>query len=183
MAELILVTGGSRSGKSDYARQMAEALSGPRAFIATCPAVDDEMRERIRKHQLARSEAEWHTIEEPLHIAEAVQADPMFRVFLVDCLTLWINNLMFQALEGGVVFSEDHMMVRCEEVLRACARTAGTVFLVTNEVGSGIVPENELSRRYRDLVGRCNQIMAKAADRVVLVCCGLPLVLKEKHGR
>ena len=75
------------------------------------------------------------------------------------------------------------MILRCEEILQACSMTVGTVFLVTNEVGSGIVPENELSRRYRDLVGRCNQIIANAADRVILVCCGLPLVMKEKHGR
>ena len=183
MAELILVTGGSRSGKSDHALHMAEALPGPRAFVATCPVVDAEMQERIRKHQQARSSTEWHTIEESLHIANALQDNTKFRVFLVDCLTLWINNLMFQASQDGAVFTEEHMALRCDEVLRACATIKGTVFLVTNEVGSGIVPENEVSRRYRDAVGRCNHIMAEAADRVMLVCCGLPLVLKENNAK
>lgn len=183
MAELVLVTGGSRSGKSDYARHMAEALPGPRAFIATCPVVDEEMSERIRKHREARSSADWHTIEEPLHIASSLTNVGAFQVFLVDCLTLWVNNLMFQASQARETFTEEDMAVRCDEVLQACSPLQGTVFLVTNEVGSGIVPENEMSRRYRDLVGRCNHIMAHAADRVFLVCCGLPLSLKEKRIR
>jgi len=180
---LILVTGGSRSGKSDYALHMAEALPGPRAFVATCPVVDEEMTERVRKHQQARSTAEWHTIEEPLNIADVLKDDTGFRVFLVDCLTLWINNLMFHASQTGDPFSEEHMALRCEGFLRSCSSVPGTIFLVTNEVGSGIVPENEVSRRYRDLVGRCNHNMADAADRVVLVCCGLPLILKERRIR
>jgi adenosylcobinamide kinase/adenosylcobinamide-phosphate guanylyltransferase len=162
---------------------LAEALTGPRAFIATCPVVDQEMSERIRKHQEARSSADWHTIEEPLHIARSLKDSSSFRVFLVDCLTLWINNLMYEASQNGETFTEEHIAVRCDEVLKACSSLEGTVFLVTNEVGSGIVPENELSRRYRDLVGRCNHIVADAADRVVLVCCGLPLTLKEKRIR
>jgi adenosylcobinamide kinase / adenosylcobinamide-phosphate guanylyltransferase len=178
---LILVTGGSRSGKSDYALHMAEALPGPRAFVATCPVVDEEMSERVRKHQQARSVTEWHTIEEPLHIADVLKDDASFRVFLVDCLTLWINNLMFHASRAGEPFSEQNMALQCEGLLRSCSSIAGTVFLVTNEIGSGIVPGNALSRRYRDLVGRCNHIIADAADRVVLVCCGLPLILKERR--
>jgi adenosylcobinamide kinase / adenosylcobinamide-phosphate guanylyltransferase len=179
VARIILITGGSRSGKSDYALRLGESLPGPRAFVATCPVVDGEMAERIRKHREARRNSEWHTIEDPLDLASTLRNRQEFNLFLVDCLTLWINNLMYAAQEQGTALTEEDIIERCAEVLRTSASISGTVIFVTNEVGWGIVPENPLARSYRDLVGRCNQVMAQAADQVTLVACGFPMTLKK----
>jgi len=179
MGEIILVTGGSRSGKSQFAQKAAEALPGPRAFIATCPVIDDEMQRRIRKHQQSRQGKDWQTIEEPLEIESAVRKAHGFNALVVDCLTLWINNLLYEAEKTGSALSETDIAVRCRGLLAACKAHPGTVVFVTNEVGMGIVPENRLSRLYRDLVGRCNQMMAAASHRVVLLVCGQPLEIKK----
>lgn len=178
MAETILITGGSRSGKSAYAQALAEALPGPRAYVATCPVLDAEMAERIRRHREARKAARWETIEETTDLARVIVEAGDRRVLLVDCLTLWANNLLFSAEGRGETFGEDAIAGRCRELLAACAAFAGTVILVTNELGMGIVPENETARRFRDIAGRMNQILAAAADRVTLVVAGLPLHLK-----
>ncbi len=180
MARLILFTGGARSGKSDCALRLAETLPGPRAFVATCTALDDEMRERIRKHRQQRTKTNWQTIEEPLDPAKTLSETCDFEVFLVDCLTLWINNLLHRAEEQGLVFSEADMERTCDELLAACSRVRGTVIFVTNEVGLGIVPDNKVARLYRDLMGRCNQRIASEADEVYLVSCGIPLTLKKR---
>jgi adenosylcobinamide kinase/adenosylcobinamide-phosphate guanylyltransferase len=179
LARIILVTGGSRSGKSNYAEELAEALPGPRVFVATCPVIDDEMRERIRKHQEHRAKADWHTVEEPSDPAGVLLKTQGYRVFLIDCLTLWINNLMYGAEQQGLAFSEEDMVRSCTDLIEACSRIDGTVILVTNEVGSGIVPENAAARLFRDLVGRCNQTIARAAHDVFLLSCGLPITLKK----
>ena len=181
MATIILITGGGRSGKSSYALGRAEKLPGARAFVATCPPLDDEMRERIKKHRLARSKTLWETIEETLDVAGALKNNARQDVFLVDCLTLWVNNLMYRAQREGSEETEEMIADRCRELIAACGELSGTIFFVTNEVGMGIVPDNAASRRYRDLVGRCNQLMAEAADEVVLISCGLPLTLKQRN--
>lgn len=178
MAHVTLVTGGCRSGKSAFAQGLAESLAGPRTYVATCPVIDDEMRRRIEKHRLARAERHWTTIEQPLDLEAAIAAAAGSRVVLVDCLTLWVNNLMFEAEQAGGVVGEEDIARRCGAVLASCGRHGGHVMFVTNEVGMGIVPENALARRYRDLVGRCNQVVAAGADAVVLVSCGIPLYLK-----
>lgn len=179
MARVILITGGSRSGKSGYAQAMAESLPGPRVFVATCPVVDEEMRQRILKHQRARSAGQWQTIEEPLDLVRVIRDTAATPVVLVDCLTLWINNLMYDAEQHSrPPVAEEQVADLCGEVLAACAAREGTILFVTNEVGLGIVPENHLARRYRDLVGRCNQALAAGADVVTLVTCGIPLHLK-----
>lgn len=179
MDGLWLVTGGSRSGKSDFALFSAESLPGPRCFVATCPVLDPEMQRRVERHRRDRDPELWTTLEEPVDLAGALRAAQPYPTVLVDCLTLWINNLLYHHPELG----EDDVAVRCAEVLRACADHPGTILLVTNEVGWGIVPADPLSRHYRDLVGRCNQTMAAAAGAVTLVSCGLPLWLKERKER
>jgi adenosylcobinamide kinase/adenosylcobinamide-phosphate guanylyltransferase len=180
MAKITLITGGGRSGKSSYAQGRAEELPGTRAFVATCPALDDEMRKRIKRHRLARSKTRWKTIEETLDVAGALKDNLRHDVFLVDCLTLWVNNLMYRAQQEDLEVTEDAIADHCRELIATCGELSGTIIFVTNEVGMGIVPDNAVSRRYRDLVGRCNQLMAEAADEVVLVSCGLPLTLKQR---
>lgn len=175
MANVVLITGGSRSGKSSYALQLGEELPGPRAFIATCPPIDEEMAERIRKHREARGDS-WHTIEEPLNLADGIRMLG-HRVILVDCLSLWVNNLMYESRHP---LDEEEIAQKCRELLEACDKLDGTVIFVTNEVGMGIVPENPMARRFRDLMGRCNQIVASEADEVILMACGLPVYLKRE---
>jgi adenosylcobinamide kinase / adenosylcobinamide-phosphate guanylyltransferase len=180
MAKIVLVTGGSRSGKSAYAQKMAELLSGSRAFIATCPVLDEEMHERIRKHQEARRGKGWDTIEEPLDICGAVDKAHQYSILVVDCLTLWINNLLYEAEKTGREISESEISRECQTLIAACEKHPGTIIFVTNEIGMGIIPENPLSRLYRDLVGRCNQIIAGASASTVLLVSGQPLEIKKE---
>ncbi len=180
MANLILVTGGARSGKSDYALKRAEAISGTHYFLATCPVVDSEMDDRIARHKADRQGGIWRTIEEEINLETTIQTLGPDAVCLVDCLTLWVNNLMFAAEKLGTVFGEDEMSDRVLNLLRAAENFRGTLICVSNEVGMGVVPDNVLARRYRDLVGRSNRIIAAAADEVILVSCGLPLFIKNE---
>jgi adenosylcobinamide kinase/adenosylcobinamide-phosphate guanylyltransferase len=179
MARIHLITGGGRSGKSSYAQRLAESLPGPRAYIATSPIIDDEMAERVRKHQQARSGGGWETIEEPVDLAGAVRRAGAFRVLLVDCLTLWANNLLYETEKQGGTFTEEEMAGRCRELIDACGTFPGEILLVTNELGMGIIPENKLARQFRDVAGRMNQLVATAADRVTLMVSGIILPLKE----
>lgn len=178
MGRLILVTGGARSGKSDYALQLAQSLPGPRCFIATCPVVDSEMNERIARHREEREGTEWQTVEEQTDIAVTLRSHLDFPVCLVDCLTLWVNNLMYRVEQTGKLFTDAEMRHQCDLLTEAASIHQGTVICVTNEVGLGIVPDNPSARLYRDLVGRCNRMMAAAASEVYLVSCGIPLRLK-----
>ena len=178
MANVVLITGGSRSGKSSYALQLGEGLPGPRAFIATCPPIDEEMAERIRKHRESRDPEVWETIEEPINLAGALQAGTGYKTVLVDCLTLWLSNMMYS---GSDLQNEEDVSDRCRRLLEACHQRDGTVILVSNEVGMGIVPDNPVGRRFRDLMGRCNQIIASEADKVILMACGLPIYLKREN--
>jgi len=183
MARIVLITGGCRSGKSDYAQRLAESLAGRRVYVATCPVTDDEMRERIARHQQQRRHHDWETIEEPADLAAAIRRAGSGSIVLVDCLTLWVNNLMYGAERLGEQIDENEIERLCGRVVDACRRHDGTVVFVTNEVGMGIEPGNAISRRYRDLVGRCNQTIAACADEVTLVACGIPLTLKGESSR
>lgn len=176
--KLLLVTGGSRSGKSRYAQQRAEAFSGSRLYVATAPVIDREMEQRIRKHQKERKHRHWKTLEAPVELASALESAHQETVVLVDCLTLWVNNLMYEAEQRGTELSEAAIKRRCQELLNACKDHPATIIFVTNETGMGIVPENKISRRFRDLAGRVNQLVAAACDEVVLVVCGQPLTIK-----
>jgi adenosylcobinamide kinase / adenosylcobinamide-phosphate guanylyltransferase len=180
MARIVLITGGCRSGKSAYAQQMAESLPTSRLYVATAPVTDDEMRCRIEQHQLARRDRGWETIEEQLDLVGVFHRCQEHHVLLVDCVTLWINNLMYHAERGSCQIAEADVARQCEVMLDAVEARPGTVIFVTNEVGLGIVPENAQARCYRDLIGRANQVIAARAETVTLVCCGIPLHLKQK---
>ena len=177
MANIILIVGGCRSGKSAYAQQAAESLPAPRLYVATCPVFDDELAQRVEAHRLARSGRGWETVEEQIDLA-GVLGRSRHQAVLVDCVTLWINNLMYSAQQESRDLTESAVAQQCCEVLEAAAACPGTVLFVTNEVGMGIVPDIPASRRYRDLAGRANQTIAARADAVTLVSCGIPLHLK-----
>ncbi len=178
MAYLTLVTGGCRSGKSDFAQHLAEEIEGGRLFIATSPCFDKEMDERISRHRLTRENRGWMTIEEEFFPDKAILENNDKSTVLLDCLTLWISNLLLLSEGRKEVLSEDNIVELAGQLLAACAKHKGAVTMVTNEVGLGIVPDNPLARKYRDLVGRCNQVIARAADRVFLVSCGIPVQIK-----
>src|SRR5689334_20626396 len=160
----MLITGGARSGKSRHAQEIAESLGEQRTYIATAEAGDDDMAARIRRHREARGPG-WTTVEEPLDPARAIAGD----VVLIDCLTLWVSNLIHARDDVGPDF---------DRLLHALGRAPGHVLVVTNEVGLGIVPDSPLARRYRDELGRLNQRVATACDRVVMMIAGLPLRVK-----
>ena len=166
---LTLVLGGARSGKSRYAESLIARLPQPWIYIATAEARDDEMAARITEHQ-ARREAGWQTIEAPHEVPEALREAPADAAVLVDCLTLWLTNVMLGSLDV------EKMTAKLEDALRA---RGGETVLVSNEVGLGIVPENELGRRFRDAQGLLNQRMAALSERVVLMVAGLPINVKD----
>jgi adenosylcobinamide kinase/adenosylcobinamide-phosphate guanylyltransferase len=166
-SHLTLIIGGARSGKSRYAEGLIATLPPPWTYVATAQALDAEMAERIGVHR-ARRGPNWRTVEAPRDLAGALKASVATPV-LIDCLTLWLSNLM---LANADIEAET---TRLEQTLAAFE---APVILVANEVGSGIVPEHALGRRFRDLQGVLNQRIAARADHVVLVVAGLPLVLK-----
>lgn len=182
-SRLILVTGGARSGKSSYALERCESLTGPKAFVATCPVMDHEMAERIAAHRQERQGRGWDSFEEEVAIARLLPSLDAYRIVLIDCLTLWVNNLMYRAERENRPFGEQEMRSECASLLSAAGGFSGTICVVTNEVGLGIVPDNALARRYRDLVGSSNRYLAAKAEDVVLVSCGIPLSLKTLTGR
>jgi adenosylcobinamide kinase/adenosylcobinamide-phosphate guanylyltransferase len=164
-----LVIGGAQSGKSRHAQALAERGTGERVFIATAQAFDAEMRDRIAAHQADRDER-WRTVEAPIQLAAAIAAsDGPSTVVLVDCLTLWTSNLLL---------AEEEVDRHLRDLEVTLAQVEGEIVLVTNEVGGGIVPDNALARRFRDMAGRINQSVAAIADRVDLVVAGLSLPLK-----
>lgn len=168
----LFVLGGARSGKSRYAQSRAEAASGDPVFIATAEAFDDEMRERIARHRADR-DTRWRTVEAPRELPAAIDAlNDANAMVLVDCLTLWVSNLLL---------ADADIPAAGRELCHAIAQFEGALVLVANEVGLGIVPDNALARQFRDAAGLLNQSVASAADEVVLLTAGLPLVLKP-HG-
>jgi adenosylcobinamide kinase/adenosylcobinamide-phosphate guanylyltransferase len=168
-ARLTLVLGGARSGKSRYAEDLVAALPPPWIYMATATADDAEMAERIALHESRRG-SEWQTIAAPHDLAAALASAATGAPVLVDCLTLWLSNRML---------ADADMEAEVAGLEAALAGHPGPVVLVSNEVGFGIVPDNQMARRFRDLQGRLNQQLAARADRVILVVAGLPVMVKE----
>jgi adenosylcobinamide kinase/adenosylcobinamide-phosphate guanylyltransferase len=203
---LILVTGGSRSGKSGFALELARRFEGPRIFLATAQPFDDEMARRIAAHQRDRP-AGWELREEPIHVPDAL-ADALrsARTVIVDCVTVWMANLLLgdesfdegsAAVHAGLLVSgvratesaggaksAGYGSTRSGNTPYGGAKSAGyggAVIVVTNEVGSGIVPDNALSRRFRDCAGRANQVIAREADEVYSMVAGIPIRIKPQE--
>ena len=173
MGELTFYLGGAKSGKTSLALARAETCAPPRYYLATAQALDGEMAERIRRHQAERG-PDWQTLESPLHPDAALAALAGGQVVLLDCLTLWLTNLLAENE------AEDRLRGRVQALLRSIAAYRGPVIVVANEVGGGIVPLNPLARRFRDLAGWANQVFAAQADRVILAVAGLELPVKGR---
>jgi adenosylcobinamide kinase/adenosylcobinamide-phosphate guanylyltransferase len=171
--KIIFIIGGCRSGKSTYALQTAEKMPAERKiFIATCVPQDTEMKQRVARHQKERSQ-NWVTVEEPLHLPQAIlENSPKADVMLVDCLTLWVSNLLMQSGD------EKKIADTIPQLIDALEKATCPIVLVSNEVGTGIVPENRLARQFRDITGWVNQAVAKCSNKVVWMVAGIPVTVK-----
>ena len=174
MNKVILVTGGARSGKSVFAEKCTDFAAGNRAYVATAQITDEEMAHRVKIHQARRAGNGWTNIEENYDLAATLGQARKHDAVLVDCLSVWIGNLMFR----DAAFSEEDMARETERLTAALKAFPGVVVLVISEVGQGIVPANELARRFRDCSGRCGQMIAAAADEVWYCVCGIPVKIK-----
>lgn len=174
MNKTTLIIGGCRSGKSRHALERAtEFPENDRIFIATCVPGDDEMKQRVRHHQKERSQA-WKTLEIPVHLPEAIDKNSnKGNVILVDCLTLWISNLLLKTNDLDKI--EEHI----RRLTRSLEKAQCPVILVSNEVGTGIVPENRLARLFRDAAGFANQKVAACSDSVIWTVAGIPVTIKN----
>jgi len=172
--KIILITGGARSGKSAYAEKLAAGISGKHAYLATAQALDPEMAMKIEKHRSDRGK-EWDTYEEPLAVADLLRTlsdRGQYQAVLLDCLTLWLSNVMAHTDGDGAV------AIRSNELVNAIKDFNGSCIVVSNEVGLGIVPDNPLARKFRDFAGMLNQKVAQAADEVYFTASGIPMRLK-----
>ncbi|MCB1466260.1 MAG: bifunctional adenosylcobinamide kinase/adenosylcobinamide-phosphate guanylyltransferase [Rhizobiaceae bacterium] len=165
---LTLILGGARSGKSRHAEALVSQLPAPWHYIATAQAYDDEMRERIDEHR-ARRDDRWVTFDAPLALSDALSSMPVGAPVLVDCLTLWLSNQML---------AEQDVEAETNSLLETLNNRRSQCFVVSNEVGLGIVPDNALARRFRDAQGRLNQQVAAIADSVIFMVAGLPMKVK-----
>ncbi|WP_150265809.1 bifunctional adenosylcobinamide kinase/adenosylcobinamide-phosphate guanylyltransferase [Paenibacillus tepidiphilus] len=177
----ILVTGGARSGKSGFAERLTLSLAGQAIYVATGQAFDEEMTARIALHRVRRDGdgGRWETLEEPFRLPEVLDRLSGGKAVLVDCLTLWLSNVLLAA-EGK---PDAAAIVEAEitRLVRSVGSFEGTLVLVTNEVGDGIVPEYALGRLYRDLAGRMNTLLAADCEQVFLVTAGIPIELKSRE--
>jgi adenosylcobinamide kinase / adenosylcobinamide-phosphate guanylyltransferase len=168
--ENIFVVGGCRSGKSRHAQELAEKITDiHRVFIATCVPYDEEMKDRVRRHQKDRGST-WTTVDAPVELAEAIlKQSQNAQVILADCLTLWMSNLLMES---------ENLESRVEELTVAINKAQCPVIIVSNEVGTGIVPKNALARQYRDAAGFANQKVAACVDKVIWMVAGIPVPVK-----
>ena len=170
MCLTILVTGGARSGKSVFAEKRTKQLGSSLIYIATSEVIDSEMKKRIEEHQ-ARRGSEWQTLHAPINLTEALIETDGKGPCLVDCVTFWLNNL---------IFHDEDIDAATKELITVLNERSDPVVLVTNEVGSGIIPENALARRFCDEAGRLNQTISQIADEVYVSISGIPLQIKPK---
>jgi len=172
MGDFVFITGGARSGKSAYAIELGSRMQGRKAFIATAEALDEEMKERITLHQKNRP-IEWETIEEPVALSgQLYKIDGLYDVVIVDCLTLWLSNIL------GRDENSDRIIREIECLATTLKTTSYKAIAVSNEVGQGIVPNNNVARLFRDMSGLMNRKVAGVADEVYLITCGIPLKIK-----
>lgn len=177
--KLILVLGGTRSGKSYFAERMAESLGERVVYLATAAVLDEEMALRVVNHRQRRPD-KWQTREESIRVVDQVEGlSGDFDVILLDCLTLWLTNLLLDDTFSGPE-KEIYIVNQVEQLARTCVHSKAHVIIVSNEVGHGLVPDNSLGRAFRDLSGQANQIIAKNADEVYWVVAGLPLEIKSR---
>ncbi len=181
--KIIFITGGARSGKSSFALNEASKLKGQKAYIATAEALDSEMKERIEKHKKDRG-SDWNTYEEPLKIASVLSGiKDKYGVVIIDCLTIWLSNIMLQSKQPENAINEFLQVLGSLSSSSRLNSLNGfnglNLFIVSNEVGMGIVPDNELTRKFRDFAGILNQKVAEAADDVYLVTAGIPIKIKS----
>jgi adenosylcobinamide kinase/adenosylcobinamide-phosphate guanylyltransferase len=172
----ILITGGARAGKSSYAQKLAAAIGGRVLFVATAEAKDEDMRMRIEKHRKSRP-VNWDTLESPSEVGKAINGKiGDYPVVVIDCITMLVSNIMLAA--GDDASAESEVFREINSLINTMQSKSSAFILVSNEVGLGIVPDNELSRSYRDLLGRANQLLAQHADEVYLMVAGIPVKIK-----
>ena len=174
MPEITFILGGARSGKSAYALEAANMYEGEKAFIATAEALDVDMEKRIARHKAERGPA-WQTFEEPIDLRRVlIETEQKYPAILVDCLTLWVSNLLLRGLDLHEEF--DAFTAKLAEGRRS------HIFIVSNEVGMGIIPEHPLGRVYRDELGTLNRMVARVASNVILMIAGIPVAIKGEMG-
>jgi adenosyl cobinamide kinase/adenosyl cobinamide phosphate guanylyltransferase len=175
MGKKILITGGCRSGKSRHALTLARSISGENLYVATAEALDSEMKERIAKHQQERGNG-WETHEEPIELIQIFkQLENRSGVLILDCLTLWLSNLLIKDYDQEQILKETVRLMDQSERMQC------QLIFVTNEVGAGIVPENKLARDFRDIVGAANQLVAQRFDEVIHMVSGIPVSIKNSN--
>ena len=168
MKKTVFITGAVRSGKSSYAVKLAKDQKTVVLFLATCIPADSEMKQRVKKHKNSRPKT-WKTIEEPIEIAKVISKLKSNEVLIIDCLTLWVSNLLMANN------SKPKIQKYIKDLLTALKKNKGQVIIVSNEVGWGIVPENKLARDFRDIIGTLHQRVAKISDEVYLMVTGIPV--------
>ncbi|MBA7692017.1 Bifunctional adenosylcobalamin biosynthesis protein CobP [subsurface metagenome] len=172
MGKLIFITGGARSGKSKYAAKLAKNISRKVLFLATGTAKDEEMKKRIEEHKKSRP-TYWETVEETKDIASTLlNIKSSYKVVIIDCLTFFISNLLLDGINEKTILEE------IRKIVEIILKNDYTAIVISNEVGGGIVPDNELGRKFRDTAGLANQIIAESAQQVYLVVSGIPLKIK-----
>jgi adenosyl cobinamide kinase/adenosyl cobinamide phosphate guanylyltransferase len=175
MSKMILILGGARSGKSSYAASLVKRINKKTVFIATATALDEEMKKRIRLHKISRPKS-WSLIEEPVDLTNTLRKlKSRYGVVLVDCMGLWITNLLMAGIKDRAI--EKKIEEFADNIFRV---KAAFIIVVSNEVGSGIVPGDPISRKFRDLLGIANQILAKKAYKVIFMQAGIPLIIKGR---
>ena len=172
MGKIIFITGGVRSGKSKYAIKLAKNIASEVIFLATGIAKDQEMKKRIEEHRRSRPDR-WRTIEETKNVSSALLGiQPPCELVIIDCLTFFVSNLLLEGVDEEIILQE------IKKIVNTMLQVNYTIIVVSNEVGGGIVPDNELGRRFRDIIGLANQIIAESAREVYLIVSGIPIKLK-----